>query len=63
MKKFNEFEVHLIEQGLKMYTNYIVGDITEAERQGRIPIMTADYVRMMESNILAKLKSLTLKQK
>jgi hypothetical protein len=63
MKKFNGFEAHLLERGLKMYVDYIVGDITEAEQQGQRPIMTADYVRMIESETLAKLKSLIIKQK
>jgi len=63
MKKFNGFEAHLLEEGLKRYVDYIVGDITEAERQGRRPIMTADYVRMIERETMQKLKSLTLKQK
>jgi hypothetical protein len=63
MKKFNGFEAHLLEQGLKMYVDSIVKDIVEAERSGRIPIMTAGYIEMIQSEILVKLKSLTLKQK
>ena len=63
MKKFNGFEAHLIEQGLKMYVDNIVKDIVEAERSGRMPIMTAGYIEMIQSEILVKLKSLTLKQK
>jgi hypothetical protein len=42
---------------------YLKVEDTEAERQGRRPIMTADYVRMIERELLIKLKSLTLKQK
>jgi hypothetical protein len=63
MKKFNGFEAHLLEQGLKMYVDSIVKDIVEAERSGRIPIMTAGYIEMIQSEILVKLKSLTLKEK
>jgi len=63
MKKFNGFEAHLLEQGLKMYVDSIVKDIVEAERSGRIPIMTAGYIEMIESEILVKLKSLTYKTK
>ena len=63
MKKFNGFEAHLLEQGLKMYVDNIVKDIVEAEINGRRPIMTADYIEMIQSEILVKLKSLTLKQK
>lgn len=63
MKKFNGFEAHLLEEGLKRYVEAIVDDIIEAEKQERRPIMTADYVRMIERETLEKLKSLTLKQK
>jgi hypothetical protein len=63
MKKFNGFEAHLLEQGLKMYVDSIVKDIVEAEKSGRTPIMTAGYIEMIQSEILVKLKSLTLKQK
>jgi hypothetical protein len=63
MKKFNGFEAHLLEQGLKMYVDSIVDDIITMEQKGKRPIMTADYVRMIERDTLEKLKSLTLKQK
>ena len=63
MKKFNGFEAHLLEEGLKRYVEAIVDDIVEAEKQERRPIMTAEYVRMIEREVLVKLKSLTLKQK
>ena len=63
MKKFNGFEAHLLEQGLKMYVDNIVKDIVEAERSGRMPIMTAGYIEMIQSEILMKLKSLTYKTK
>lgn len=63
MKKFNGFEAHLLKEGLKMYVEAIVDDIVEAEKQERRPIMTAEYVRMIEREVLVKLKSLTLKTK
>ena len=63
MKKFNGFEAHLLEQGLKMYVTEIINDIVKMEQDGRRPIMTASYVRMIERDTLEKLKSLTLKQK
>lgn len=62
MKKFNGFEAHLLEQGLKMYVDVIVDDIITAEQKGKRPIMTADYVRSIEAETLTKLKSLTLKK-
>jgi hypothetical protein len=63
MKKFNGFEAYLLDQGLKMYVDNIVKDIVEAERSGRMPIMTAGYIEMIQSEILVKLKSLTYKTK
>ena len=63
MKKFNGFEAHLLEQGLKMYITEIINDIVNAEKDGRRPLMTAGYVRMLERDALEKLKNLTLKEK
>jgi hypothetical protein len=63
MKKFNGFEAHLIEQGLKDYVDIICKDIVEAEKNGRLPIMTVGYIEMIQSEILVKLKSLTYKTK
>lgn len=63
MKKFNGFEAHLIEQGLKDYVDIIRKDIVEAEKNGRLPIMTVGYIEMIQSEILVKLKSLTYKTK
>jgi hypothetical protein len=63
MKKFNGFEAHLLEHGLKMYVDSMIKDISEAESSGRRPLMTVGYVEMMHSEVLLKLKSLTLKQK
>jgi hypothetical protein len=63
MKKFNGFEAHLLEEGLKRYVDTIVDDIITMEQKGKRPIMTVDYVRMIERDTLEKLKSLTIKQK
>jgi hypothetical protein len=63
MKKFNGFEAHLLEQGLKLYCTQIINDIIDAEKNDRRPIMTADYIRSIEKETLAKLKSLTYKTK
>jgi hypothetical protein len=63
MKKFDAFEAHLIERGLKDYIDLICNDIVEAEKNDRRPIMTVPYIRGIELEVLAKLKSLTLKQK
>jgi hypothetical protein len=63
MKKFNGFEAHLLERGLQIYVDTIVDDIITTEQKGKRPIVTVDYVRMIERDTLEKLKSLTLKQK
>ena len=63
MKKFNEFETHLLEQGLKVYVEAVIEEIIIAEQKGERPIMTADYMRMIERETLEKLKSLTIKKK
>jgi len=63
MKKFNGFEAHLLERGLKDYIDLICNDIVEAERSDRRPIMTVGYIRGIEAEVLLKLKSLTLKEK
>ena len=63
MKKFNGFEAHLLEEGLKIVVDTIVNDIIEAEKKGKRSLMTAGYVRSIEAEALAKLKSLTIKQK
>lgn len=63
MKKFNGFEAYMLEMGLKMYVSDMVNDIIAAESDGRRPLMTVDYVRSIEAETLAKLKSLTIKQK
>jgi hypothetical protein len=63
MKKFNEFEAHLLGQGLKVYVEAVIEEIIIAEQKGERPIMTADYMRMIERETLEKLKSLTIKKK
>jgi hypothetical protein len=63
MKKFNGFEAHLLEQGLKDYINLICNDIVVAERSERRPIMTVSYMRGIEKELMEKIKSLTLKTK
>lgn len=63
MKKFNGFEAYLLEEGLKLYCTQIIDDIIYAEKNGRRPLMTADYIRSIEKETLAKLKALTIKTK
>ena len=58
MKKFNGFEAHLLEQGLKMCVDGMVKDI----ENGQASIITAGYLEMTHLEVLSKLKSLTIKQ-
>ena len=63
MKKFNEFEAHLIERGLQMYIAEIVKDMVKARKSGRMPIFTEAYIKSIEKETLDKIQSLTQKQK
>ncbi len=62
MKKFNEFEAKIIEEGVKLYIKSICEDIKIAESEGKFPIMTVDYMEKIEKDILEHLKMLTSKK-
>jgi hypothetical protein len=63
MKKLNGFESYLVIEGLNAIRNEWKKDIKEVEAQGKNALMTADYVDMVVSDTIAKIKALTLKQK
>jgi hypothetical protein len=63
MKKLNGFERHLIEMGLKLVSEKMKQEITEAESKGKNSLMTAGFVDMQVDAALEKLESLTLKSK
>ena len=63
MKKLNEFESYLVIEGLGMLKDAWKKDIREVELQGKNPLMTMDYVDMVVSETIEKIKALTLKQK
>ncbi len=63
MKKLNGFESFLIKQGLEMIKAEMIKDITEYERQGKIPLMTTGFVDDSIDALLKKVETLTLKQK
>ena len=63
MKKLNGFESFLIKQGLEVMRAEMVKDITEYERQGKIPLMTVGFVDDSIDALLKKIETLTLKQK
>ena len=63
MKKLNGFESYLVIEGLNAIRNQWKKDIREVELQGKNPLMTMDYVDMVVSETIEKIKALTLKQK
>ena len=48
MKKFNALEADFLEKGLKLYIKSVCEDIKIAESEGKRPIMTVDYMEMIE---------------
>lgn len=63
MKKLNGFESFLIKQGLEVMRAEMIKDITEYERQGKIPLMTTGFVDDSIDAVIKKIELLTLKQK
>jgi hypothetical protein len=63
MKKLNGFESYLVIEGLNAIRNEWKKDIKEVEAQGKNALMTADYIDMVVSETIEKIKALTLKQK
>jgi hypothetical protein len=63
MKKLNGFESHLVISGLIEVRNQMIMDIRSIEKEGKAPLMTVGYVEMIVDETIAKIKSLTLKQK
>lgn len=61
MKKFNRFEKHLLESGLKIVTDNMKSEIRKIEESGKNPIMTEGYVDMICKETLEKLISLSKK--
>jgi hypothetical protein len=63
MKKLNGFESYLVIEGLNAIRNEWKKDIAAIEAQGKNALMTKDYVDMVVTETIDKIKSLTLKQK
>lgn len=61
MKKFNGFESHLFETGIKNVAEQMKADIVKIEKEGKVPMMTAGYVDMVVDEALEKLDNLTIK--
>lgn len=62
MKKFNGFESHLLEIGLKNVAEQMKEDIREVESEGKTAIMTEGYVDIIVNEALEKLENLTFKK-
>jgi len=63
MKKFNGFESHLFEVGIKNVAEQMKADIRKVEEEGKNALMTEGYVDMVVAEALEKLKGLTIKNK
>ena len=61
MKKFNGFEAHLFEIGIKNAAEQMKQDILKIEEEGNVPLMTTGYVDMVVDEALEKLDNLTIK--
>jgi hypothetical protein len=61
MKKFNGFESHLFEVGIKNVAEQMKQDILKTEEEGNTPLMTTGYVDMVVDEALEKLDNLTIK--
>jgi len=63
MKKFNGFEAYLILEGLKEVSASMKEGIEKTLAEGKMPLMTTNYVDMVIKDAVEKVNSLTLKQK
>ncbi len=65
MKKFNEFEGFLIQEGLKKVMADMIAEIekAKAEGNGKRPIMTAGFVMMTMEELTKKVEEMTRKEK
>jgi len=61
MKKFNGFEAHLFEIGIKNIAEQMKQDIAQAEKEGKTPLMTEGFVDQTVQEALDKLNNLTIK--
>lgn len=62
MKKFNQYEMYLITEGLKLLGKAMKKEIEAVEADGRMPLMTQGYVDMTIENVVEKVKELTSKK-
>ena len=61
MAKLSGFEKFIIREGVKMYTDTLKQDIKKATEQGKVHLMSEEYVDMLVSEIESKLKLNTKK--
>ena len=62
MSKFNGFESHLLETGLKNVSEQMKEDIRKVEAEGKNALMTEGYVDMIIQETLEKLEKFTSKK-
>jgi hypothetical protein len=59
MKKFNQFEAHLIKEGLEAVKQQFIKDIETAKSNGKHHLFSENYVDYIINETLTKLKTLT----
>ncbi len=59
MKKFNQFEAHLIKEGLEAVKQQFIKDIETAKSNGKNHLFSENYVEYIINETLTKLKTLT----
>ena len=63
MKKFNQFEGILIQEGLKLVMESRVSEVRRAEAQGKTPIVTAEFFEMTIKELMGKVDEMTKMEK
>lgn len=61
MKKLNGYDTFLLKKGLDIVSEQMKDEIIEAEKNGKIHIMTTNFVDMIVADIKIKLDKLTNK--
>jgi hypothetical protein len=56
MSKLNDFEKFLINDGLDKVQENMIAEIEKVEQSGKMPIMTAGFVKMTIRDLKLKLK-------
>lgn len=61
-KKLNEFDNHILNEGLDMVKERIIREMEDAERNGKETIFTKEFWQMYINELRGKIDELTKKQ-